>query len=71
MDYREKTARRAQGSHIKLAKVDATVEKTLAEKYGVSGFPTLKVMRNGRRLVVFSIVLMYFQHSDPRIQIRI
>ncbi|VDM73426.1 unnamed protein product, partial [Strongylus vulgaris] len=47
---------KAQGSPIKLAKVDATVEKDLAEKYGVNGFPTLKVMRNGRR----------FEYIGPR-----
>ncbi|KHJ81282.1 thioredoxin, partial [Oesophagostomum dentatum] len=47
---------KAKGSHIKLAKVDATVEKSLAEKYGVSGFPTLKIMRNGRR----------FEYNGPR-----
>lgn len=47
----EKAAKKlkAQGSTIKLAKVDATVEKDLAQKYGVSGFPTLYVMRHGRR----------------------
>ncbi|KAL6727613.1 hypothetical protein Aduo_009476 [Ancylostoma duodenale] len=54
----EKAAKqlKAQGSHIKLGKVDATVEKSLAEKYGVSGYPTLKIMRNGRR----------FEYNGPR-----
>ncbi|RCN24137.1 thioredoxin, partial [Ancylostoma caninum] len=47
---------KAQGSPIKLGKVDATVEKSLAEKYGVSGYPTLKIMRNGRR----------FEYNGPR-----
>ncbi|KJH47791.1 protein disulfide-isomerase domain protein [Dictyocaulus viviparus] len=46
----------AHGSGIKLAKVDATVEKSLAEKYGVDGFPTLIVMRHGRR----------FDYNGPR-----
>ncbi|KAJ1347772.1 hypothetical protein KIN20_002925 [Parelaphostrongylus tenuis] len=47
---------KAQGTTIKLAKVDATVEKDLASKYGVEGFPTLMIMRHGRR----------FDYNGPR-----
>jgi len=35
------------GSKIKLAKVDATVEKKLGDDHNVKGFPTLKFFKNG------------------------
>ncbi|VDM39184.1 unnamed protein product [Toxocara canis] len=54
----EKAAKslKARGEDILLAKVDATVEKKLADMYSVSGFPTLYIFRNGKR----------FDYNGPR-----
>ncbi|NP_001088331.1 protein disulfide isomerase family A member 4 L homeolog precursor [Xenopus laevis] len=41
---------------IPLAKVDATVESSLGSKYGVTGFPTLKIFRKGKA----------FDYNGPR-----
>ncbi|KAM9857117.1 protein disulfide-isomerase A2 [Aulostomus maculatus] len=38
-----------EGPVMRLAKVDATEEKELAEEFGVGGFPTLKLFVNGDR----------------------
>merc|ERR1712141_88562 len=37
-------------SHIKLGKVDATIEAKLAEKYKVQGFPTIKFFSEGNEI---------------------
>lgn len=43
----ESAAKELDGNNIKLAKVDCTQEETLCSDQGISGFPTLKVFRNG------------------------
>lgn len=34
---------------VKVGKVDATVEKNLAQRFGISGFPTIKVFHYGSK----------------------
>lgn len=46
-DY-SKAAKDLMEHGIALAKVDATQETDLAQQYGVTGYPTLKVMRSGK-----------------------
>lgn len=38
----------ADGSPMKLAKVDATEEKSLGSKFEIKGFPTIKFFKNGK-----------------------
>jgi len=54
----ENAARRlkARPDPIYIGKVDATVEKDLAKEYGVSGYPTMKLIRRGKR----------FDYNGPR-----
>jgi len=38
---------KARDPPIRIAKVDATEERKLAERFGVTGYPTIKLVRNG------------------------
>lgn len=40
---------KAEGSGIRLGKVDATEETELAQEYGVRGYPTIKFFKGGEK----------------------
>ena len=40
---------KADGSDIRLGKVDATEETELAQEYGVRGYPTIKFFKGGEK----------------------
>lgn len=40
---------KAEGSEIRLGKVDATEESELAQEYGVRGYPTIKFFKGGEK----------------------
>lgn len=47
-DYKELGAKfNVEGSKIKIAKVDSTIHKEFSGKFGIEGFPTLKLFVNG------------------------
>lgn len=40
---------KAEGSAVRLGKVDATEETELAQEYGVRGYPTIKFFKGGEK----------------------
>ena len=44
----EKAAQSLKFNNILLATVDATVERDLGKRFDVTGYPTLKIFRNGK-----------------------
>lgn len=40
---------KAEGSEVRLGKVDATEETELAQEFGVRGYPTIKFFKGGEK----------------------
>jgi protein disulfide-isomerase-like protein len=48
------TLLKERGSKAKVAKVDSTVEKNSASRFGIRGYPTLLFFKNGEQLEKYS-----------------
>jgi protein disulfide-isomerase A4 len=56
LDIAARKLKQHQPHPILIAKVDGTIETELAKEYGVAGYPTMKILRKGKR----------FDYTGPR-----
>tara|TARA_R110002050_G_scaffold79903_3_gene170891 strand:+ start:4720 stop:5055 length:336 start_codon:yes stop_codon:yes gene_type:complete len=54
----EKAATALKEQGIAIAKVDATAEESLGQRFGIRGFPTLKLFKNGAFSQDYTYVLL-------------
>ena len=47
-DYQKLAKKMSEENSVPIVKLDATVDKEVASKYGVTGFPSLKLFKNGQ-----------------------